>query len=327
MGRLRGPGRRGKAALAAALICLLAVGGCTPAAPPAASSSSVQSSAPGAEESAQPPREPSGGAPSSAPFAQDPESEGPSESPYLNGLIADTIAKFAAPDMSEYEKAKAAFDYMIENTVLDEPIGLDLWRIHDGGEQPLSFVENRSLSVLLFGVGMCEDYAAAFTMLLRGMGLEAQYVPGLTYSAEGHLVDHAWTVAKIDGAWYHLDCQLEDNVSRHGAIRYRYFMKGDATMSASHRWGQNLIDANLLTQEQNAQIAERFLCPPCVQDYPTPPRQTFTQAPAPDLGAMKAWAREEKAAYEAEHGELPPLQLDIIPPVFGAAGFGPPDEG
>lgn len=110
---------------------------------------------------------------------------------------------------------------------------------------------------------MCEDYAAALTLLLRGMGLEAQYVPGLTYSAEGNLVDHAWTMVKIDGVWYHLDSQLEDNISRRGSVRYRYFLKGDATLSGSHRWGQNLIASGLLTPEQNAEIAESYL-PPCL---------------------------------------------------------------
>lgn len=250
----------------------------------------------------------------------------PSGNPYLSKLIADTIAKFATPEMTEYEKAKAAFDYMIANTVLDEPIGLDLWRIHEGGETPLSFVENRSVSVLQSGVGMCEDYAAAFTMLLRELGLEAEYVPGLTYSLEGHLVDHAWVVAKVDGIWYHLDCQLEDNISRHGAIRYRYFMKSDATMAGSHRWGQNLIDSRLLTSQQNEEIAARFLMPTCPQDHPSPARQSFNESPAPDVATLTAEAAEQIAAYEREHGTLPPLTLDIIPPVFGLEGYGPPDE-
>lgn len=259
--------------------------------------------------------------------APEQETKAPSENPYLNRLIADTTAKFAAPDMTEYEKAKAAFDYMIVNTVLDEPIGLDLWRIHEGGETPLSFVENRSLSVLQYGVGMCEDYAAAFTMLLRGLGLEAEYVPGLTYSLEGQLVDHAWVVAKVDGVWYHLDCQLEDNISRHRAIRYRYFMKSDETMAGSHRWGQNLIDAALLTPKQNAEIAADFLPPHCPRDYPSPARQSFDEAPAPDIPAFTAQAAAEVAAAKRENDALPEPDLNTTPPVFGTGGYGPPDEG
>jgi len=248
------------------------------------------------------------------------------EQSYIDQVVRDTIAKFAEPDMGEYDKAKAAFDYLIESTSLTEPVGLDLWRIRGENDELPSFVENRSLSVLLYGIGMCEDYAAAFTMLLRGMGLEAEYVPGLTYAANGSgLVDHAWTVAKIDGVWYHLDCQLEDNISRHDTIRYKYFMRNDATMAGSHRWGQNLIDSRLLTAAQNEEIARNFLFEPCLQDYPTPSRRTFTSAPMPDVGVIKTEIEAEFREYESVHSALEPLELNIIPPVFGLEGFGPPD--
>ena len=247
--------------------------------------------------------------------------------PYLNGLVSRVVDGISTSEMSEYERAKAAFDYMIEHTVLDEPIGLDLWRVHGGGSGPIPFVEQRALSPLRFGVGMCEDYAAALTLLLRGMGLEARYVPGLTYSLEGHLVDHAWTMVHIDGAWYHLDSQLEDNISRHGAVRYRYFLKGDGQMAGSHLWGQRLIDSGLLTTEQNAEIAEHYLFPDCPQDYPTPERHMFTEAALPDLEMLRAQAQAEVTAYEDEYGMLPPMELNTAPPVFGLEGFGPPDEG
>jgi transglutaminase-like putative cysteine protease len=178
-------------------------------------------------------------------------------------------------------------------------------------------VENRAVSVLAFNVGMCEDYAAAFTLLLRGMGLEAEYVPGLTYAADGTgFVDHSWAVCKIDGVWYHLDCQLEQNITRRGRINYRYFMRGDATLAGSHRWGQNLIDSRLLTDAQNKEIAESFIAPACPQDYPTPPPHEFTPPPKPDLPALKA-----KVEAEIKAANLPPLELNITPPVFGAAGY------
>ena len=247
--------------------------------------------------------------------------------PYLEELVDGIVTQIYTPGMSEYERTKAAFDYMVEHTILDEPIGLDLWRVHGGGDQPIPYLQQRALSPLRFGVGMCEDYAAALTLLLRGMGLEAQYVPGLTYSVEGNLVDHAWTVVRIDGVWYHLDSQLEDNISRHGSIRYRYFLKGDATMSGSHRWGQNLINTGLLTPEQNREIAEDYPTPACPQDYPSPDRYMLEDGAAPNLEALRLEAEGEVAAWEGEHGPLEPMQLNTVPPVFGLEGFGPPDEG
>lgn len=243
--------------------------------------------------------------------------------PYIRELAEKRAEALLVPGMSDYQKAKAAFDDMIAHTVMGEPIGAELWRVHGGGEEPVPFLEQRALSPLKYGVGMCEDYAAALTLLLREMGLEAQYIPGLTFSAEGHLVDHAWTVVQLEETWYHLDCQLEDNISRRGTVRYRYFLRGDATLSASHRWGQNLIDSGLLTPEQAQEVAENWLAPSCPQDYPTPERYLFEETPPPDTNALEAQAKAEIAAWEAENGPLPPMTLDDVPPVFGFEGYGP----
>ena len=245
--------------------------------------------------------------------------------PYIAELVSNIVEQISTPDMSEYERAKAAFDYIIQNTVSEEPIGLDLWRIHGGGEEPIPFIEQRALSPLRFGVGMCEDYACALALLLRGMGLEADYVPGLSYTVEGELADHFWTIVKIDGVWYHLDSHLQDHIARHGYVSYRYFLKGDATMSASHRWGQNLINSGLMTEEQNAELAENFLTPACPQDYPTPERLILEDSPMPDIEALQREAQAEISAWEEENGPLPEMELNTTPPVFGWDGYGPPD--
>ena len=247
--------------------------------------------------------------------------------PYVKGLTADIAAELSTPGMGEYEKAKAAFDYLITHVSIGEPIGLELWRVHGGGAEAIPFIEQRAIGPLRFGVGMCEDYAAALTLLLREMGLEAAYMPGLTYSAEGNLVDHAWTLVKVDGVWYHLDSQLEDAISRRGSVGYRYFLRGDRTMAASHHWGQNLIAAGVLTAEQNREIAESFPAPSCPLDYPTPQRLPITDSPAPDMETLRQRVAAEIAAWEAENGPLPEMELNALPPVFGLEGYGPADEG
>lgn len=99
----------------------------------------------------------------------------------MQQLAEQVTGQFYTPEMSEYQRQKPPFDYMIQHTYLDEPIGQELWRVHGGGDEPIPFVEQRALSPLRFGVGMCEDYAATLTLLLREMGLEARYGPGLTY--------------------------------------------------------------------------------------------------------------------------------------------------
>ena len=58
-----------------------------------------------------------------------------------------------------------------------------------------------------------------------------------------------------------------------------------------------------------------------------PERYLFEEAPPPDINALRAQAGKELDTWEAEHGPLPPMTLDDVPPVFGLAGYGPPDEG
>jgi len=228
-------------------------------------------------------------------------------------------AALLQPDMTDYEKAKAAFDWMLAHVVFEKPVGAELWRL--GGETPPSYLENRSLSVLRFGLGECEDYAAALTLLLREMGLRAEYVPGLTYSVSGALVDHAWTMVELDGVWYHLDSQLEDNISRDGAVQYRYFLRGDSTLIASHRWGENLLASGLLPQEQQQALGDAVPLPMCPRDYPATPPQPLVQQPLYDRGAAMAQAAAERQAWEAENGPLPQEVPLLPPPLFGWEGF------
>ena len=244
----------------------------------------------------------------------------PTPQAYIRQVAQDAISKFATLEMSEYEKVKAAFDYLIETSYYTSPVALDVWRWRSSGEGIPSYVENRSLSILLYGLGTCEDYSAALVMLLEGMGIEAQYIPGLTYTTEGYLCDHAWVVAKVDGVWYHLDCELEDGISRNNTVRYRFFMKSDASMRASHFWGQNLIDSGRLQADQVEEIRQSYIPPACPQDYPTPAAYTFTSAPQTDEDAVTAALLEELREYEAVYGTLAPMEINRVPPVFGRYG-------
>ena len=264
---------------------------------------------------------------------------------YIQQLAQDIADELVTPEMSEYEKVKTLFDYMLDTTAIGEPIGIEIWRVRGNYTEPPSYLEQRALSVLLYHVGMCEDYAAALTLLYRAAGLQAEYVPGITYSAEGPLVDHYWTMVMVDGQWYHVDPQLEDNISRHGYVRYRYFMRG-RSIHASHWWGQNLIDSGMLTPEQEEDVRQHYLFPEgAEEDYPTPERRPIIQTGSITKGtgnllqitdaqitasyskdaAIQAEIDAEFAAYEAEHGPLEPVELNWDLLIFGPAGYGPPD--
>ena len=249
--------------------------------------------------------------------SSEPESSLPTADEYISSVVEQCLEEFYDPAMSEYEKTKAAFDYLIEKGTFSEPIGFDVWRLRSYGGDVPGYLENRSLSLLVFGRGACEDYASALYMLLTAMGLEAEYVPGLTYAAEGGLTDHAWNRVKIDGVWYHLDCELETGIRRGDVVVYKYFLNGDATMSASHYWGQRLIDSGILSAEQNDEIAANYLGSACPQDYPKPEPKSIPSIPAEDPEVIMERLQAEREAYEDQYGPLEPMRVNILPPVFG----------
>ena len=157
---------------------------------------------------------------------------------YVELLLQQTLAEIQRPGMSEYERAKAAYDYLLDSVTSDDPVCPELWRIYqEDRNTPIPYLENRAMSILRFHVGMCEDQAAALVLLLRGMGLEAEYLPGFMFTLAGEPMDHAWVQAKVDGVWYHLDPELEGYMARRDRVAYRYFLKGDQEIGRTHRWG------------------------------------------------------------------------------------------
>ena len=265
------------------------------------------------------------------PSAEDPRIPSEPVESYARWLARQIAEELITPGMSEYEKAKAGYDYLVQNVSKGEAVCPELWRIYQKDPNtPVPFVENRAVGTLRFDIGMCEDQAAALTLLLQEMGLEAEYIPGFIFTIQGDAMDHAWMMAKVDGNWYHLDPDLESYRARRGRIIYQYFLKGDNDFYRTHRWGQNAIDAGYLGEEQNEELRQ-YLGHPCPEDYdPAAGPQRLNGRAEPEaskamLLAEKAQKRaeEEIAAYEAEHGALAPIQLNMEPPVFGWEGYGP----
>lgn len=242
---------------------------------------------------------------------------------YIRGLVDTAVSKLDLEGKDDFGQVQAAYEYIIANTYFAPPLGLDSWQLHDG-VQP-NYIENRALSPLAYGIGSCEDYACAMAEVLRALGFEARYVPGITISVRGDFVDHAWTAVRIHDDWYHLDPQLEDNIMRNGLLRYRYFLKTDKEMLVDHRWGKNLIEYAQLTGERKREVEREYILPVCDRQYPAVNSRELKSAPVPNIGMLTSQIADEREAYEAEYGKLPAITLKVTPPVFGNAGYGPPD--
>lgn len=91
-----------------------------------------------------------------------------------------------SPDAGDYEKVKAAYDFIIDITdyVADSP-------------------QNQNIqSVFINGMSVCAGYGRALQYLLQRVGVWCAYIEGTTGAdAEGH----AWNLVNIDGVYAYVD--------------------------------------------------------------------------------------------------------------------------
>lgn len=242
-----------------------------------------------------------------------PADELPGADDYIRSLAKSAGEQLLSSGMSEREKVRAAYVWAVESIYFAQPVGIDSWQLYASAGVKPGFLEAHALSPLLYGVGSCEDFAAALTLVLRAMGFEARYVYGMVISAQGSFVDHAWTMVRLGSEWYHLDSQLEQNITKDGALKFSYFLKGDDYMMSDHRWGESLAAylGGALSEDERA-VIERDAPPPCVQSAAAePPAHVELPArPGADLMSGIASARSE---YERAHGRLPAFTMPEPP--------------
>lgn len=139
----------------------------------------------------------------------------------------EVLKETVTPGMSDYEIAKALHDYIVLHTAYGYPSGAEFPTVTYSG-----------YFVLLWGGGVCTDYAMAYQMLMDMAGIPCELVFGKAGGA-----DHAWNLVQIDGEWYHVDTTWDDPTpNREGYVRYDYFLKSDAYMGRDHSdWDRKQI--------------------------------------------------------------------------------------
>ena len=78
-------------------------------------------------------------------------------------------------------------------------------------------IEATVYDAIVCGLGICGDYAVYLGLLLRHCGIPAMC--GYSWGEDGlGGADHMWTLACLDGSWYHFDAcwQAADELQRFG---------------------------------------------------------------------------------------------------------------
>ena len=128
-------------------------------------------------------------------------------------ILEKHLDKIVDDDMSNYQKAKTCYDYLINNTY---------YSYCGWGNAIESVLEN--------GYGTCTEYSYVYMAMMRYLGFNAKTVDGSTAGGYGY---HMWTEVKLGGNTYVFDPQVEDDMS-YGKINYYRFCKSYSEVPGSY---------------------------------------------------------------------------------------------
>lgn len=107
-------------------------------------------------------------------------------------LCGDILSSETTPDMTEYEKIQALYQYIVTS------VRYDFRYYSDQDNMP--YESTVALGALRDHLAICGGYAQAFQMLLDRAGIENYTVSGVS-SGEYHM----WNYVLLDGEWYYCD--------------------------------------------------------------------------------------------------------------------------
>lgn len=153
----------------------------------------------------------------------------PSDDEKLFLWIDEIVSEIITQDMTDYEKVKAAHDYLVTRLEYDT---------RQTSRIPVSSFS--ALGALETGVAVCKAYSELMALILNRAGVPCRIILG---SANG--TDHAWNIVCIDDELYHVDVTWDDPVTNRkgNTIRYDYFNLSDAEIAVDHNWNRDIYPA------------------------------------------------------------------------------------
>lgn len=150
----------------------------------------------------------------------------------IDGAVDEWFSMYINSSMSTYEKVTAVYDAIIKNC----SYGTDFWTLGVGDMYDSAYdskVVNNADMILSGQCGVCDNYAAAFMVMTRRIGLESYVVEGWINSTA-----HAWVIIKLSGNYYLFDSQVEQRNTT-GTISHGWFCKPESSMSGAYTYSSN----------------------------------------------------------------------------------------
>lgn len=129
--------------------------------------------------------------------------------------VGDKVANFVNTKikggMTEFEKVKTAHDYIVKTCDVAKD-----WRYNGA---------NTAWGALVYKEAQCSGYARAFKAICDAMGIGCYHVHA---NSKAINPSHQWNMVKVDGKWYHIDLNCNDNSGF-----YAVFLLGDKELKQS----------------------------------------------------------------------------------------------
>lgn len=146
----------------------------------------------------------------------------------VDTMIDTLFAKILKGNMTQAQKVRACYDYLAQNC------SYRFGEHPDMSSRLYEFNEDReavwlSYSILKDKIGVCDNFSAAFVVMLRRLGFEANLAHGQVGMTSGGYGAHTWVDVVLGGKHYIFDPQVENNnIRSDGSVgHFFYGMKAE----------------------------------------------------------------------------------------------------
>ncbi|MBE5957450.1 MAG: transglutaminase domain-containing protein [Lachnospiraceae bacterium] len=134
----------------------------------------------------------------------------------IYSLAAEVIKSETNDKMTDYEKEKAIYDWMVKNIGGDKGMLTVIPTNSKESDNPLGTIKYKK--------AVCVGYATTFRLFMNMLGIDCMVVHNLDCY-------HSWDLVKIEGHWYHTDVYADTETKD-----YSHFNMSDSMRCVDQEW-------------------------------------------------------------------------------------------
>ena len=208
----------------------------------------------------------------------------PTGIPALDDLVQSIFSQIFQPNYTTYDKLLAIYHYEVANFEYGFVIDLDTEDQFNDVKVFKSDYDSTiacmAYSILTNNVGVCNNFAAAFAVMTRAIGLEGYVVSG-RYDTNGH----AWNNVRVNNTLYAFDAQSENHVADGGPSNDWFFAMTDEETPSEFKYYNREAE---MAEQKGFQEATEFVVAITVTDATGTREET------------RLWNASERHAYSLD---------------------------